>query len=203
MNYSEAGKLGWLKSKAKHEARYLKVRREYNLNPNLCGYCSIELSFEKKGNKFCSHSCAAKTNNKGVTRHGKKSSKYCYWCGSKKEVLSSKYCSKECYDNYTSTTKFHKQFMSWITNGTSRKGMKQHIIWEQRGKCSRCCLYEWLDKPITLELEHIDGNSLNNSRNNLECLCPNCHSQTPTYKAKNIGKGRHIRRQRYRDGKSY
>ena len=38
----------------------------------------------------------------------------------------------------------------------------------------------WLSKPITLEINHIDGDWLNNDPRNLEFLCPNCHSQEPT-----------------------
>ena len=53
-----------------------------------------------------------------------------------------------------------------------------------------CGIDTWQGFAIILELDHIDGNSENNGEQNLRCLCPNCHSQTPTYKAKNIGKGR-------------
>ena len=41
------------------------------------------------------------------------------------------------------------------------------------------------DKPIVLELEHIDGNHSNNERENLEAICPNCHSQTDTWRGRN------------------
>ncbi len=50
---------------------------------------------------------------------------------------------------------------------------------------------EWLGKKITLELDHIDGDNNNNSLNNLRLLCPNCHSQTPTYRGKNINNRKH------------
>lgn len=63
--------------------------------------------------------------------------------------------------------------------------------------CNNC------GNQIPLEVEHKDGNSENNSLINLCLLCPNCHAQTPTYKSKNKGNGRHSRRQRYKDGKSY
>jgi len=67
---------------------------------------------------------------------------------------------------------------------------KRHLI-ETRGyKCEKCGIDKWNDKHISLELDHIDGNFNDNSLNNVRLLCPNCHSQTETFKSKNIGKGR-------------
>lgn len=43
---------------------------------------------------------------------------------------------------------------------------------------------EWQGKPLTLELDHIDENHENNDLSNLRILCPNCHTQTPTYRGK-------------------
>ena len=55
---------------------------------------------------------------------------------------------------------------------------------------------------LASNLEHIDGNSENNSLDNLKLLCPNCHSLTPTYKNLNKGNGRFKRMERYNKGKS-
>jgi 5-methylcytosine-specific restriction endonuclease McrA len=52
-------------------------------------------------------------------------------------------------------------------------------------KCENCSLTDWNGLPISLELNHIDGNRHNHSIENLEILCPNCHSQTDTYRSKN------------------
>lgn len=70
-------------------------------------------------------------------------------------------------------------------------------------QCFVCKNKEWMGKPITIEVDHTDGNSENNSLDNLKLLCPNCHSQTPTYKTGNWGNGRVKRRQRYQEGKSF
>jgi len=48
--------------------------------------------------------------------------------------------------------------------------------------CKHCGISDWNNKPLTLEIEHIDGNPKNNSKNNLTLLCPNCHSQTSTFR---------------------
>jgi 5-methylcytosine-specific restriction endonuclease McrA len=52
-------------------------------------------------------------------------------------------------------------------------------------KCEECGIEEWQGKPITMHLDHIDGNSKNHKLDNLRVLCPNCHSQTDTYCGRN------------------
>lgn len=49
-----------------------------------------------------------------------------------------------------------------------------------------CCGNEgsWLGKKLTLEVEHVNGINDDNTQSNLTWLCPNCHSQTPTFRNK-------------------
>ena len=60
-----------------------------------------------------------------------------------------------------------------------REGFKIH-------ECEVCKLSKWMNNPIPLELDHIDGCHANNELTNLRLLCPNCHAQTDTYRGKNI-----------------
>jgi Zn finger protein HypA/HybF involved in hydrogenase expression len=59
-------------------------------------------------------------------------------------------------------------------------GIKEH-------KCEVCGLMQWNGKKIPLELHHIDGNRYNNTLENIQILCPNCHSQTDNNSGKNKG----------------
>lgn len=53
-------------------------------------------------------------------------------------------------------------------------------------KCSKCGnTGEWNGEPLVLELEHKNGNHSDHRIENLTFLCPNCHSQTPTYSGRN------------------
>lgn len=74
------------------------------------------------------------------------------------------------YPNYP-TSHLHDRLLS--------EGYKEH-------KCECCGLTEWNGQPIPLELHHIDGNHSNHSLENLQFLCPNCHSQTDNFKSKNV-----------------
>lgn len=90
----------------------------------------------------------------------------------------------------------------WFQENTNRAGQrsKQRLI--KMGVSDQCVACgigpEWNGKPITLQLDHIDGNKFNNLRENLQILCPNCHSQTDTFGNSGGGtKPSESKRQRY------
>ena len=82
-----------------------------------------------------------------------------------------------------------RDISDYITNGVriGSHRLKLRLIREGilTHQCSSCGGVEWAGVPIPIELDHIDGNSDNNSIDNLRLLCPNCHALTPTYRGKN------------------
>ena len=62
-----------------------------------------------------------------------------------------------------------------------KEGYKKH-------QCEICGLTQWMEQPIPLELHHRDGNRYNNTIENFQLLCPNCHAQTESYRGKNVAK---------------
>lgn len=91
---------------------------------------------------------------------------------------------------YTNTSISIKEYLSnrvKIKSGELKiKLLKEGL---KENKCEICGITEWQGKPIVCQLHHIDGNNQNNNLENLQILCPNCHSQTENYCGKaNVNK---------------
>jgi predicted nucleic acid-binding Zn ribbon protein len=159
-----------------------------------CLNCDTEIKTTIKENKkFCSHSCSAIFNN-GLRKVEKKKCLNCDKEINKKRI----FCSYRCQR----ISEINKKVLE---NTASFRTIKKYLILKHGEKCMECgwCRVNPVSGKVPIELEHIDGNSDNNNLENLKLLCPNCHSLTPTYKALNVGNGRHKRRKRYEENKSY
>ena len=123
---------------------------------------------------------------------------YCLNCGKALEG-SHKYCSNKCQMDY--------EYKQWVTKykednsiakstkwGQIPKVLKRYIFEKFENKCCKCGWHEVnpYTNTIPLEIDHIDGNAENNSEDNLQLICPNCHSLTSTYRGANRGHGRNI-----------
>lgn len=192
--YFEIGEvLGRTEKSVKEKLNNIGFKREDYITFNtynevrVCESCQKSFNTLKtKDQKFCSHSCSAKTNN--VLRT--KSKHDCLNCGSEVKRNSSIFCQIKCMHEY----KFNDEFNQFI-NGKddfNHQRCKQFMLKLYEAKCMNCswCEINKTTNKVPIELEHIDGNSENNSLTNLKLLCPNCHSLTPTYKALNKGNGR-------------
>ena len=197
MNKSEAGKLGYKKSQITQQKQKQQRIDDYNKNPNLCLYCGKPIVYDKRHNKFCNSSCAATYNNlhKKPKDYGK-----CLHCGKPLNRSGKKYCNNKCQAQYKKQQVF-EQWKNGLHNGYMQNGqisvfIKNYLLEKHNYTCEKCGwgqINPYTNK-VPLEIHHIDGNWENNSEDNLQVLCPNCHSLTDTYKASNKGNGRIIRR---------
>ncbi len=110
--------------------------------------------------KFCTRSCAASFNNKGTTRNPNG-------------------INRKSPDDW-------EQKIARIERGEILSfTMMRKYIRDTNPICNVCGQGKiFMDKPLVLQCDHIDGNPKNNSLGNLRMLCPNCHTQTDTWGAK-------------------
>lgn len=82
--------------------------------------------------------------------------------------------------------------------GIKSDTLKRRLIHEgfKKASCERCAATEWLDGPVPLELDHKNGDHWDNSLENLEILCPNCHAVKTSLQARGIDKIKHHKGER-------
>lgn len=122
----------------------------------------------------------------------------CLCCGRK--VNYGKYCNNTCQAEY----QYRSYISDWkngLVNGMRGKyqisaHIHRYLREKYHNQCAKCGWGETniYTNKVPLEIEHIDGNYLNNKEDNLILLCPNCHSLTATYKGANRGNGRKDRK---------
>jgi hypothetical protein len=74
----------------------------------------------------------------------------------------------------------------YLKSAVLRKRLVREGLKEPR--CEICGRDEWMERPIPLQLDHVNGDRTDNRLENLRILCPNCHALTDTYCGKNIGR---------------
>lgn len=118
----------------------------------------------------------------------------CLFCGKTREKVPNNmgmYCSNTC----SGAARRKKSIDDWLLNGKkpNRTIVKRWLTSEYGYKCNCCGIFEWQNKPLTLWVDHIDGDATNNKPTNFQLICPNCDSQQDTFGGKNYGKGRKSR----------
>ena len=110
-----------------------------------------------------------------------------------------KYCNNTCQNEY----EYKQKIQEWKDgdfDGSKGKSsvsnyIRRYLFEKYNNKCCKCNWGETnqLSNLIPLEVHHIDGNCLNNTEDNLELLCPNCHSLTDTFGSLNKNSKREFR----------
>ena len=167
-------------------------KKLYLENPKYCKHCGKEIPYEKRENDFCDHSCAASYNNKGVVRNGEKLPEYSYCLNCGKEINPrNKYCNNACHAEYE-RKQYIERWKRGEETGTIGKddiaiAIRKYMFEKNNNSCEICGWHEV--NPYTglvpLQIHHIDGDCKNNSEENLQLLCPNCHALTENFGSRN------------------
>ena len=187
--------------------------QKYYENPKYCKQCGKLIDYDHRNNSFCCSSCAASYNNvrrsprseesrKKVSeslkkRHDQNDKFYgvhiCLNCG--KEIVDNysnrKFCSSKCCGEYLNKTKI-TQWLEHPEKFTSEHGYQfitKYFRLLHNNCCERCGWHEinQYTNVVPLQIHHIDGDCTNNRLENLQLLCPNCHSLTENFGGRNIG----------------
>jgi len=147
----------------------------------LCEYgCSRIATHVLKNGKLCCEASSNKCpeikrkNSEGLKKSHKKGREYKY--------------NPKAHENRRNVTVLKYDDVFKKNSTTSKKTVKDIIIRDKlkEYECVKCKnIGKWMNEKIILELDHINGDKFDNRLKNLRFLCPNCHSQTPTFRGKN------------------
>lgn len=158
------------------------------MTQNNCKKCNTEFAPKKGLINFCSIQCKNSRDFSSKTRTIKRDI-------TKRKWEQGMYENLDWYEINNREDKKEKTIKTWKDKYENKlmEGEKLHIQTIKKilmNKVNSCCeicgIFNWLENKISLEIHHIDGNNKNNNTNNLQILCPNCHSQTDNYRTKNI-----------------
>ena len=181
-------KVDWNKEKEKIETLisegvpYERIGRMYGV----CG-ATIKKSAKKIGISVPQRRSINENEhfNKGTGKTHK-----CIYCGKEfkhKSSSTNTFCDNHCQNEYE-YIKYIEMWKNGEVDGVSGKSdvskyIRRYLFEKHNNKCEKC---GWgVENPMTnkipLQIHHIDGNCLNNNEENLELLCPNCHSLTENF----------------------
>lgn len=140
---------------------------------------------------FCNHSCSAKFTNKSSPKRTKLNKK-CKHCQTPLENTQSIYCNNICQKDFE-YNKYIKEWKEGLKVGYVGKAkalaptIRRYMLIKNNNTCQECGWnkHHPIDNKPLVEVDHIDGDASNCREENLRVLCPNCHSMTPTFRARN------------------
>ena len=145
----------------------------------LCDYgCGTGAGYQLKNGKNCCQSNTSKCPEVKKQFYNRKGYNY--------NLLPEEIKSKMSHKGQVFMTK-EEVFVNGKEWGSEllRKYVHHYELFEYKCSSEKCGITDWHGNYLTLELDHINGTRSDNRQENLRWLCPNCHSQTPTFRGYN------------------
>lgn len=188
-------KIDWLKEKEKLSSLindgvpYTKIGEFYGVTDNAVKKAATKLGIILKQRRKTNPN---ETFNKGRAFVDSKECK-CLYCGKEFPTNRSnqKFCDNKCQKEFEYVQYIRDWKNGYVDGTVGEYAISRHIKRYMMEKHNCCCeLCGWnktnvYTNTIPLEIHHIDGDYTNNKEDNLQLLCPNCHSLTPTHKSHN------------------
>lgn len=183
----------------RHEGRESKVVFEDRVcaNRECAGVFTCEIWNRKL---YCSRTCyqLSRKNSASISSHVRtyNKDKPCSRCGNgiTKDALNCRECNIQI-----STENRIKSWIDGEWDGSAgptglSKTIRRYLLEQANYQCQQCGFDtpHPVDGSTILEIDHINGDGTDHRPENLRVLCPNCHALTPTYRARNTGKGRNV-----------
>ena len=161
----------------------------------LCKNCENDFKPKYKSQVFCSKSCSATFTN--IKKY-----KICIGCNKSFHSKNSKtkYCAQDCW-NKTIKREYINKWLNNEIDPTNKNGyglstkIRNYLLEINKYKCQMCGWGEInkTSKKVPLHIHHIDGDCSHNYDDNLQVLCPNCHSLTENFGSLNKNSKRFFR----------
>lgn len=156
-----------------------------------CEKCNTEHDGSFGSGRYCSIKCAKSRTFSEETKQKKREANINTMHKKKIEepIKWAEWCEKQRMNSLKHGPRLSKERKAvydakpWEELG--KDGKRRRVIEEQKHACNLCGLSHWRGNMLSLEIEHRDGNHFNDLRENLEALCPNCHSLTETWRGRN------------------
>lgn len=175
----------FLEQAIKSGVSYVKLGKKYNCSDTAVKKAAQRLGIEIPQRRKINPS---ETFNRRVLEKG-----FCLNCG--KEIIlypttTGKFCSCQCFSDYQYKRKvedWHEGKISGNQKFTYSAFIRRYLFEKYDSKCQLCGWGEVnsYTGKVPLQVHHIDGNSENNKEENLQLLCPNCHSLTENFGSRN------------------